>query len=487
MASFGEDYFNTSVVDTSSIQDGDYDMFLDCLEELCKSKKTDDNQTKPMKKSKRSKNQENHNKAVSSPAHLSQSIDSSRISSNKSQSQSVSRTANPSANNSCVSISDISANITGISDQFSDIFAYFDEDVTSSEIYFDELSNEISPSRVSGGIACEKENISQNVEKLVSDDIKPKVNYSTYTKTKASNKNADAKHIQSESVDILKTIEKFNSISRTNDKTEEKMTKLPESPKMRSDKRLNRTVDDSNRKQRPTSCSLSTASTLSLHSSDNDAAVFKKPFDVLTGVNVKSKIAFFTDSSTDRSSSTSPSIPSDDDEFVFKRTESKRNFDKNRNFFENYFKVKHDDEKTVHEKQSNELQSKYDEQSLNERNSCKQNPFVAYEIDANEKLKAVQTYVQTQYLLERIQRLVVAISNLDENRMSSMNLKLLKKFLTFIRDCSYSCTEVCYDISEHFLTDFEKNVMSAEELLYSALKMAHAQQVHKTRNTLRLF
>lgn len=474
MASFDEEYLNTSVVNTSSIQDGDYDMFLDCLEELYKPKKID--KTKMAKRSKKPPSNGNNNRITGTPKpiELTHSIDSSRISSSeKSQEHSPSRDF--SVNQTCMSFSDLSANMTQISEQFSEIFAYFDQDVTSSENNFDDLYAEMTSKL--GDSTSDKENFANNLDHPI---VPNPLNGYSNTFAKPHAKNTDTKDIQCKSINILETIRKFNEAAKIDEMAQQitpNLVQIPTKRKIeRNDRRLSRTFDETNRKpSRPTSWATSTASTVSLHDSDSDNTAIQKPFDCLNTVNVKGRIAFFSDSFTERSSSVTSSMQSasDDDDYQFQRTESIRKFHKNRNFFENYFNDKAD-------KQFQTVPQPLIEKPSNDLKSCKQTDtksFVACDIDASEKLKAVQTYVQTQYLLERIQRLVVAISHLDEKRLSSMNLNMLKKFLTFIRDCSYTCTEVCYDISENFLTDFEKNVMSAEELLYSALKMAQTQQV----------
>lgn len=433
MASFSEKCganldVNTSILsDISGMNDGDFNMIVEHL--LCKPKKS-----KRPKKTYHRKVQS----AQSVPA-LNAVVD--YFQTHDELDESAVNATFSAANTSCMSFNDTCTTIN--SDQLQNIFAYFEQDVTTDDLLFSDESDtddrrEQTPN--------ERDNLASNLQNLLLTD-----------KSKAKKKQThrqETKDIQNKSKAILNKIQQFNGIEPKN----------------------NAGTKPSHTQNRPVSV-LSTSSTASLHDSDSDT-VFRKPYNVVKKGNVRSKVAFFSDhSSSDRSSSASPSIQStsDDDEFQFQRTQSKRDFKRNRDFFENFFKVKPHDQSTI-DTSTIHTEQKATNGTKNDEHFCNETPNVN-QIDAHEKLRAVQTYVQTQYLLERIQRLVTAISNLDEKRLSSMNLKLLKKFLTFIRDCSYNCTEVCNTISQHVLTDFEKNVMSAEELLYSALKDAQSAQV----------
>lgn len=235
------------------------------------------------------------------------------------------------------------------------------------------------------------------------------------------------------------------------------------------DNRLNRTVNDAYVKQPQR---YSSASTLSLHGSDSDSV--EKRITAIDGEktyvapSVRDKISFFNQTFSERSTSpatqsamSASSAPSasEDEEFQFQRQKSKRKFQQNREFFEKVFskRVNSNEQNIERNTKAPKSQANSQEQKIN-------------------KLEAVEAYVQTQYLLERIQLLVKAISKMDEAELEKIDLKQLKKFLLFIRDCSYNCQQVCSDISENFLTDFERNVMSAEELLFSALKAVHMPQ-----------
>lgn len=451
---------NTSIVsDLSALNDGDFNMIVEQL--LCKPKK-----------SKRTKKQY-HRKvqtAQSVPALNAVNLFDAH---DEVDDGAMNATFSPElANASFISFNDTCTTVNS-EQHLENIFAYFDQDVTANDLLLSDddsddcnesdgnvaaiaaaaiTATDVQTQRSPTSNGCEQ--FTSNLLQNLLPTAKPK------SKKKQLQQRAETKEIQCKSKAILNRIQQFNRIESKNDA-------------------CIGTKPSYIQKNRPASV-LSTSSTASLHDSDSDTA-FKKPNNVVKNGNVRSKVAFFSDhSSSDRSSSTSPSIQStisDDDDYQFQRSQSKRNFQRNRNFFENFFKDKNPDQS------SNDVSINCDEKKSID--TAKSDAFFRtatvsndQQIDVHEKLKAVQTYVQTQYLLERIERLVSAISNLDETRLSSMNLKLLKKFLTFIRDCSYNCTEVCNSISEHVLTDFEKNVMSAEELLYSALKEAQTAQVY---------
>lgn len=440
MASFTDlQDLDTSIVNISALNGGDFNMIVEHL--LCKPKKV-----KRPKKSYHRKMQAAH----SVPA-LNAAMDFFSAHDELDESA-VNATFSAATNTSCLSFNDTCATIN--SEQLENIFAYFDQDVTTDDLLLsdesdDDVANTVQP-------LIERENLANNLQNLLLNDK------SKSKKKQPSQQRQDTKDIQNKSKAILNKIQQFNG----------------ESGAMKSN--VVGTRPSSHSQNRPVSV-ISTSSTASLHDSDSDT-VFKRPNNVVKNGNVRSKVAFFSDhSSSDRSSSASPSIQStsDEDEFQFQRTKSKRDFKRNRDFFENFFKDKQHDQSTIDSTtiQMEPKSLKHSKNNDDDDGNFRKQASDTNQIDAHEKLKAVQTYVQTQYLLERIQRLVTAISNLDEKRLSSMNLKLLKKFLTFIRDCSYNCTEVCNSIGHNILSDFEKNVMSAEELLYSALKEAHSTQV----------
>ena len=455
---------DTSIVsDISALECDDFDMIIEHL--LCK----------PSKKSKRPKKSAHRKVHAAQSVPALNAIDLFNVPDDEVDNSMVNATFSA-ANTSYLSAFNDTCTTTN-SEQFENIFAYFDQDVATDDLLISEESDdnddedserrqmEIMLPPPPPPPFNDRENLASNLQNLLlSDKSKPK---------KKQTLRQETKDIQNKSNAILNKIQMFNGIEPKN------MGVVGKKP-----------TPNRKQNQRPLSV-LSTSSTASLHDSDSDTAiVFKKPLNVaMNRSNVRSKVAFFNDhSSSERSSSTSPSIQStsDDDDYQFQRAQSKRKFKQNCNFFENFFKVKQHDESILDTSTTHPAQiqmEKKEEQKgkkSNVENQKAKNDEIKTKLDAHEKLKAVQMYVQTQYLLERIQRLVAAISSLDEKRLSLMNLRLLKKFLTFIRDCSYNCTEVCNTIGQHVLTDFEKNVMSAEELLYTALKEAHSAQVYTT-------
>lgn len=465
---YGVDMDTSIFSDISAMEGGDFDMIIEHL--LCKPKKL-------LKKSKRSK------KLTHRKVHTAQSVPALNaidlFNAHDEVDKSVTNATFSEANTSFFSSFNDTCTTIG-SEQFENIFAYFDQDVATDELLMSEESDDNDDNNVGNERqhietpSYDGEKLASNLQNLLlADNLEPR---------KKQIVRHETKDIQNKSKAILSRIQQFNGIEPIKSVGKKPLQRIPH--------------------RRPVSV-ISTASTASLHDSDSDNAVvnlvarkgppthdsdndtilFKKPSSVeVNRGHVLSKVAFFNDhSSSERSSSASPSIQSasDDDDYQFSRTQSKRKFKQNCDYFENFFKNKQHDQSILDTStiRTTERQGEKKEKKLIVENQKAKNDTA---IDAHEKLKAVQTYVQTQYLLERIQRLVSAISSLDEKRLSTMNLKLLKKFLTFIRDCSYNCTEVCNSISQHVLTDFEKNVMSAEELLYTALKEAHTAQVqHK--------
>lgn len=454
-----DETMNTSVVNTSALQGGDFDMFLDCLDELCKNK-TDDKR----RKSRRQKRSKVTKTSQSKTSHETQS-NLNELFQNLSLND-VQLDESVSVMESTLNTSQWSTNQTSItvnSEQLDNIFAYFDQNCTVDALLLSDNSSEEH----------------QDHTKRTEPPQLPKTNPPKKRESKARTEHIQIAKSQKNKIplsspSILNKIQIFNGVEPKIENVKKPLTPIPP-PKLKSNEGMQR---------------YSSASTFKLSDSDSEF-VFKKPFDVVDNGNVRRKVNYFTDpSSSDRSSSASPSSLrslSDDESAKFERTQSQRKFSQKRNFFENYFKGKSVSKPLQSASSDGESSSSLEKEPIhsmtftegmktNNANARKLIELHATNIDPNEKLKAVQTYVQTKNLLERIQYLVSSISNLDEQRLCTMNLKLLKKFLSFIRDCSNRCTEVCNEISDHFLTDFEKNVMSAEDLLVSAMKMA--QQVH---------
>lgn len=305
------------------------------------------------------------------------------------------------------------------SEQFEELFAYFDQDVNTSHLISDSDEDEHPY------IATPKESVAS----------KP-----TKDKKKSSNRQ-NLKEMRDKSKEVLRDIQ--HSKSALKSRTVQRASYIP-----------NRTVSSS-------------VSTALAHDSDSDTA-FKKPTEVING-NVRSKVAFFSDySSTERSSSVSPSLTSSDDEGYQPHNQSTNSFKQNLEFFEKFFKGDNLD----HTEISTENESN---NSSTEDLPNSQNP-TSDRVNVFDKLDAIRTYAQTEYILERIHQLAKGLLAVNEHRLSTMNLRLMAKVLNFVRDCSQTCKEVCTRISENFLNDEEK-AMNAEELLFLALKEVYLVQV----------
>lgn len=457
-SSYGFDMDTSIVSDISALDCGDFDMIIEHL--LCK----------PTKKSKRSA-KKSYRKVYAAQSVPTLNDIETYNGTNDAHYENVANGSFSATNTSCVS--SLNDTCTTINSEFDQIFAYFDQDVTTNDLMIsddDEFeSSNIDLSKLILHSTNERENIACNFEKMPLTDIKTK------SKKKPSQRQ-ETKDVQTKSKTILNKIQQFNGMQPIN-KVGKSPIVLQRQPKQQPQRN----------QVRPGS-SFSTSSTVTLHDSDSDTT-FKKPFDVVNKGNVRNKVAFFNDATaTERSSSASPSTQStsDDDEYQFRRTQSRRNFQRNCDFFENFFKDKNDPDQSVIDTSTFRIgKHEISGTQFYDGNFMKMSSNDDYEhandenrLDPHEKLKAVRTYVQTQFFLQRIQLLVAKVSELDEKKLNLMNLKLFKKFLTRIRDCSYKCTEVLNTIGENVLTDFERNSMSAEELLYTALKEAHIAQVY---------
>lgn len=487
---------NTSVIDTSTFCNGDLDMFLDCLEELCKTKKSD--KTKSAQKSRHSggKKRIPLQRIYSSDTSVAGSFDDDSSISNLNLTDWNDTNTSFSTTNNDISLND--TDVSHLTEKFNDIFAYFNEDVVTDKSLFEDddkkFNDDVGDDETAINSSSDKENIVDNRKKIFEKKLSKRDN------TKRNN--SAVKEIQHKSSAIFNSIKSYNNVNNNNNNTnsinrnntnknvhveanrEPIMAKRNERNFInKNDSRLNYTVSDlpplSNENY------LSTVSTLSLYDAECDRRRDIK-HGKLPNVNVREKIDYFNSAIAETNCNISlPAMHSSsriddnhlDEETQLYRTNSIRKFREKRDYFEKIF----DASKMMpaHEKNNNEI-------ARNEKNKLELNiKYAKEDYDTispvvkkyDSKLNAVETYVQTQHLLERIQTLVKAISNLDEKRLNTMNLKMLKKFLIFIRDCSYKCQEVCFDISENFLTDFEKNVLSAEELLYSVMKTASHSQV----------
>lgn len=459
MSDSEEDYLDQSIINTSAFCSDDLNLFVDCLTEICHRNTSINIKTKKNIRSReRQRHKKNHRSALNKTTafendeqYMALRSSSSCFSLNESVTDTTLSSINQSSNECDVSC---------ISEQFNDIFAYFSEDVVTDKTLFedsDESREIISPR-------------SSREEK----------------KTTAPPKRVQMTELQTKSRLILRKIAdneddtKFKKPFEVAEKIDKKiqLEKNVPSDLAKSDERLNRTSIELNGGREKTYSSMST---LSLHESDSDTNSKRSSHDVNENqlpMKVRDRISYFNETiksiqEAKSSSVSTPSTSEDDEERTLQRQKSKRRFQENRNYFEKMFKermlreaiLRRNDDENKKKSKSKIVEQKYENDELNQ---------IDY---SNEKLNAIRTYVQTKYLLERIQYLIKAITNMDEKRLEKMNLKLLKKFLIFIRDCSYKCQSVCFEIGENFLSDFEMNVLSAEELLISALKSAQLLKV----------
>lgn len=454
---------NMSIIDTSSFQAEDLDIYIDCITKLCKSNAATPSTAYKVKKTRKSRARTHRSKNGDAAAlnkttgcdygakGWAPSYFSSCYNLNDDAVLDRSALANTTCSTINQTINDDIDNSVGL-ERYTDIFAYFDADVVPDKTLL--------------------ESDSDNKDVVETQRTYPKENPKRSTRPKCvTHKSIEIKG-QSKAIHGSGKMDRESAMFKVPNAValERKIIAGAQKPSGKvstsndvSAKRLNRTMNDANVKQTQR---YSSASTLSLHESDSDSVANQNTADddiSKISSNVRDKISFFNQATIERSSSpATPSAPSafEDEEYQFQRQKSKRKFQQNRNFFEKIFSERFSmrDQSSGATSNAPKSQASNKEQYVN-------------------KLDAVQVYVQTQYMLERIQSLIKAISKLDDTRLDKMDLKKLKKFLLFIRDCSYNCQQVCTDISKNYLTDFEKNVMSAEELLYSALKAVHIPKV----------
>lgn len=286
-----EDTMNTSVVNTSALQGGDFDMFLDCLDELCKNK-TDDKRrksrrqkrskvTKPSQSKTSHETHSNFNEIFQNLTLFEQELDES-----VSVMDSTVNTSQWSPNQTTTTVN---------SEQLNNIFAYFDQNCTvDSLLLSDDSFEEIQDPKPSEPSQLPKIDSSKKCEP----PQLPKTDPPTKRETKGRMEKiqiakSQKNEIRSKSQSILNKIQMFNRVE-PGSKTESVKKPLPPipPPKPKAKEGMQR---------------YSSASTCKLSDSDSDF-VFKKPFDVVDNGNVRRKVNYFTDpSSSDRSSSASPS------------------------------------------------------------------------------------------------------------------------------------------------------------------------------------
>lgn len=473
---------NTSVIDTSSFRADDFALFMDCLENIGatadKKKKQRKYRSRAQRVVKAVEAGAVLNKTTGcdlggkrwAPSHFSSCYNLSDAPDHNTLNISCS-TINHTIND------DIDASVVSEKFNLNDVFAYFEEDFDKTR-FEDSDSNDDSAKLIEG----EKENAAKNApkEKLVRSARPKRVGHEAKSKTMLATIPSSSESERETSMfkrpTALPLARKIIAAAKKPDAklvTSNDAAAAAEKPDAKllmgndvADNRLSRTVDDARVKQPQR---YSSASTLSLHESDSDSVAKKTTAtgdaNSYVAPSVRDKISFFNQTVSECSSSpvppAAPSTPatSEDDEFQFQRQKSRRKFQQKREFFEKIFSQRFAGGQQPSDRRSNAPTSKAltQEQNIN-------------------KLEAVETYVQTKYLLDRIQFLIKAITNMDEAQLNKIDLRKMKKFLLFIRDCAYNCQQVCFEISENFLTDFEKNVMSAEELLFTALKAVHMQQ-----------
>lgn len=474
-----ESSLNTSVIDTSSFRAEDFALFMDCLENIGTK-----NTTEKVKKTRKSRSRANRVKDSDAGAVLNKTTGCdlggkrwapSYFSSCYNLNDAAVHDQSALTDITCSTINQtINDNIDAsvISEQFNlnEVFAYFNEDIDKTR--FDDSDSNDDSAKVDKADA-EKENVAKNAspkEKPARNARPKRVTHEAKSKTMLA-----PIHSSSDSERDTPIFKRPNAVPLGRKiivAAKKPNAKLPAVSDVPDNNRLSRTMNDAPATTKQTQ-RYSSASTLSLHESDSDSVAQKNATNddgggTYVAPNVREKISFFNQTINERSASPAtlstlsapPSaLPSEDEEYQFQREKSKRKFQQKREFFEKIFS-----ERLAGDKQS----------SVHPSNTPK--PHALTHEQKLDKLEAVEAYVQTKYLLERIQMLTKAISNMDEAQCQKMDLKKLKKFLLFIRDCSYKCQQVCFEISENFLTDFEKNVMSVEELLFSALKAVHMPQ-----------
>lgn len=537
MADHDEIDHNVSVIDTSTFHDGDLDLFLDCIQQLCdknlkkKSKKRGGQIPRAMPYT--NDYEPVHDELIhvyGSPNDISHTADPHHqyVGNSFSDRNEFDNSMNMhdysqmmAGNGHDVTDTDL----TYLSEQFNDIFRYFDEDVVPDKTLFEDdfadVDSEVdrateapprpkvTPKKRANASATVRQMQTKNVRPTAaaqalkqqqqpvqsasmakSEQMPPPLTPSRASarmnRTYGPKKNGWSKEyreLQNKSNAILHSIKANDEFHEKLRRFQQKIEESSEDSDCRSGgggghygramyDKLNRTCNDVYRKNRTYNdlllsddnnarASLS-SSCLSICETDSDAPdrVQLQPYNngAYTRANVREKILFFNNSTaTSRCSSASPFGSSEDDECELYRRNSKRNFQQKRQYFEKFL--------------NNERRMA----TTGAASTLPLSPLLAIDADNEQRddafeqrrLDAIEQFVQTRHLLERIQILIKAISKLDEKRLSTMNLGRLKKFLLFIRDASYKCQEVCANISEEFLQGFENSVMSAEELLFS--------------------
>lgn len=464
-----ENALNASAIDTSSFRAEDFALFMDCLENIEPSNATADK----AKKTRESRSRAYRAKDGDAAAALKQitGYDAggngkrwapSYFSSCYNLADTFASDHNPITNITCSTINnDIDANVVNEQFNLNDVFEYFNGEVDKTR-FEDSDSNDGSCNVVGEAEVEKKIVIGKNLpkEKPVRSARPKRVTLESKSKENSSSE-SERETFTFKRPTALPLRRKIIAAAKKPD------GKLTTGNDVAIGNRLNRTMNDALAKQTQR---YSSASTLTLHGSDSETVAKRDTGadDATSYVapNVNEKISFFNQTISERStsqamsatpaSSATPFAPSasEVEDHQFQRQKSKRSFQQNCEFFE----------KTLSESFAGGTEQ------ANDRTSSAPKAQILTPDESTDKLEAVEAYVQTKRLFERIQELIEAISNIDEAQMEKLDLAKLKKLLLFIRDCSYKCNQVCFEISENFLIDFEKSVGSAEELLLQKVK-----------------
>lgn len=445
--------FDKSVIDTSSFCAEDFALFMECLDNIGKA--TTGKVKKTRKSRSQKQNKQNDVSATSIACKKTMGHDADDVHGKRWA---------PSHFSSCYNLNDTSSaldpNITcstinqTINDSsllaelhLNDVFAYFNEDIDKTR--FDESDENVS------NVAEAIDSTEHIVDKQAVHSSKEKPPRTIRSKRTIGHNEMKIKEpicSSSESDRESMTFKRPNALP-----LRRKVITAARQPNGKSEfnNRLNRTMNDM--PSATQTARYSSASTVSLNGSDNDSMGKRTTPSNANDVgepNVREKIIFFNQTLNEDNAQPPASQPATPkDERQCDRQKSKRKFQQTRDFFEKIFRERFNGNKRTNEK----------------------NAVTASQNNVD-NLDAIKTYAQTQYLLERIRFLVKVISKMNETQLNQINLKRFKKFLMLIRDCAHNCQEVCYEIGENFLTDFEKNVMSVDELLFTALKAANRQE-----------
>lgn len=423
MTDGNDDSLNLSIINTSEINSEDFGLFVDCLEETCQRN------TLARKKTAKSRDRQRSKKSARTSLNQTTAFERDDYYAPLRSSSSC-YSVNDGLDDSVATVVDHSVNevdVSYINEMFSSLFPYLSEDVSTQLL---EDSDHEAPRE----------------------------------KTNAAGKKTEVQQLQAKG-------EAY--VQRANGGKDDRKFKKPYTPpKLRVQprrapaERMNQTTNEAREKM------YSSMSTLSLHESESDSNSKQSSDDLsdhLSAMKVRDRVSFFNETIKSMREPRTPPVStpstSSDDERALQRQRSKRTFQQNRDYFEKIFR-----ERMVREKAARQ-QSAVEAEANKKLAAPKAEKALAANGEmTNGRVAGAQIYAQTKNLLERIQYLVAVVKSLDEHRSEKINLKRLKKHLLFFRDCSHKFQSVCLDFDERFLSELERNVVAAEELLYSALK-----------------